>query len=118
MTPETLIARLRSGEAVDFATVMEVIEAHYEYTPTAFANGLRERRFVNQAGENEGSCKIFAFARLHHLSELETLALFGQHYDHVLSHPEGSDHRNIRIFAQDGWAGIEFFGAPPLRARH
>ncbi len=117
MDPQTLIAKVTSGEPLDFATVLEVIERHYEYTPTAFANGLKERRFVNHAGENEGSCKIFGFARLYGLSEQQTLALFGQHYSHVLSQPEGTDHRNIRTFTRDGWAGIEFFGQP-LRPRH
>jgi len=116
MNPNELITRLRSGESPDFATILAVIDSHYEYTPCTFANGLGDRRFVNQAGENEGSCKIFAFARMHGFSEQETLTLFGEHYRHVLSHPQGNDHRNIRTFMKDGWAGIEFLGEP-LRLR-
>lgn len=110
MTPRQLIERIRQGDEVAFADVLETIAAHYRYTPTAFANGLGSRRFVNAAGENEGSCKVFAFARLHGLDEAETLALFGEHYRHVLDTPAGTDHRNIRTFMADGWAGIEFFG--------
>ena len=116
MHPTELIDRIRRGEPLAFADVLATIARHYDYTPTAFANGTGERRFVNAAGENEGSCKVFAFARLHGLDEAATLALFGEHYRHVLATPEGSDHRNIRAFMRDGWAGIEFFGEP-LRPR-
>jgi len=101
---------------VEFTTTLAVIDAHYQYTPTAFANGVGKNRFVNRAGENEGSCKVLAFARQNELSEPETLALFGEHYQHVLAAHEDDDHRNIRTFMQDGWAGIEFTGEP-LRLR-
>jgi len=116
MTPQQLVARVRHGQPLRFAEVMAVIDRHYHYTPTAFANGLGERRFVNRAGENPGSCKVLAFARLHGLNASETLALFGEHYRHVLSTPDGQDHRNIRTFMVDGWQGVEFFGRP-LRPR-
>ncbi len=110
MRPNELIDRIRRGEVLAFADVLATIARHYDYTPTAFANGLGGRRFVNAAGENEGSCQVFAFARLHGLNEEETLALFGEHYRHVLETPDGDDHRNIRTFMADGWKGIEFFG--------
>jgi len=116
MTPETLIAKIRAGQKPDFATTLAVIDSCYEYTPVAFSNGLEERRIVNRAGENEGSCKVFGFASLHALTEEETLALFGEHYHHVLATPEGDDHRNIRTFMLDGWAGIQF-DQQPLKAR-
>ena len=59
-----------------------------------------------QQGENSGSCKIFAFAQLHHLDEASTLACFGAYYrDDVLKHPQGSDHQNIRQFINTGWQG-------------
>jgi len=116
MTAESLIAKIRAGQKLDFATTLAVIDSCYEYTPVAFSNGLEERRIVNLAGENEGSCKVFAFANLHGLTEQETLTLFGEHYQHVLATPTGDDHRNIRTFMQDGWAGIHF-DQPPLKAR-
>ena len=64
---------------------------------------------MNEAGTNEGSCKIFAFAQLHHLSEQATLACFGQYYrEDVLQNPQGNDHGNIRNFIKQGWQGITF----------
>lgn len=113
---EAFLERVRQGGPVRFRETLAVIEKFYHYTPTAFANGLGEARFVNEAGQNEGSCKIFAFARLQGLSKEETLRLFGEHYEHVLKTPEGTDHRNIRTFMRFGWQGIEFFG-DPLRQR-
>jgi hypothetical protein len=59
---------------------------------------------------NEGSCKIFAFALIHQLSEAQTLTLFGDYYHDVLNNPEGSGHQNIRNFIRDGWRGICFNG--------
>jgi len=64
---------------------------------------------VNSAGTNEGSCKIFAFALIHQLSEQQTLNLFGDYYRiDVLTDPNGSGHQNIRNFIRDGWQGIDF----------
>ena len=94
-------------EAVDFEATMAIIAEHYHYTPTAFRNG----EVTNAAGINEGSCKIFAFAQLNKLSEVETLACFGRFYrEDVLGNPEGDDHANIRNFMQTGWTGIQFEG--------
>lgn len=93
--------------SVDFAEVMSVIADHYDYTPTAFKNG----ELHNDAGQNEGSCKLFAFAKLHNLNEQQTLALFGGYYrDDVLGNPDGNDHGNIRNFMQSGWDGVVFSG--------
>ncbi|HEY0973155.1 MAG TPA: HopJ type III effector protein [Solimonas sp.] len=92
-------------EAVEFADTIAVIEAAYVYTPAAFRNG----DVHNAAGQNGGSCKIFAFARLQRLSEAQTLACFGRYYrDDVLQHPDNSDHPNIRNFMRSGWAGVHF----------
>ena len=96
-------------ENVEFDEVMAVIEACYDYTPAAFKNG----DVLNQAGENEGSCKVFAFAQMNALSEMETLFLFGQYYrKDVLGNPEGNDHANIRNFLLDGWLGVHFNSEP------
>lgn len=53
---------------------------------------------INAAGENEGSAKVFGFAKHHGLSQLDTLKLFGEHYAQVQATPNGTDHANIRNF--------------------
>ncbi|MCL9775785.1 HopJ type III effector protein [Vibrio methylphosphonaticus] len=90
-----------------FEQTMQVIDEHFDFNPVSFVNGETE----NQAGQNNGSCKIFAFAQIQGLGESSTLACFGQFYrDDVLKNPNGSDHANIRNFIQHGWAGIQFDG--------
>lgn len=94
---------------IQFSDTMAVIDAHYNYTPTPFKNGAT----YNEAGTNEGSCKVFAFAKIQGLDKAATLACFGQYYRiDVLEHPTGNDHANIRNFIQFGWDGIEFEGSP------
>ncbi len=106
MTPEQLTQQLEHG-AVDFQTVMGVIDQYYDFSPCEFRNG----ETVNAAGSNNGSCKIFAFAELHKLNEQSTLNAFGEYYTvDVLQHPNGEDHANIRNFIQHGWSGIQFSG--------
>jgi len=98
-------------EKIEFDQVMQVIEENYNYTPTRFTNGEGRDQVTNEAGSNEGSCKIFSFARLNNLDEKQTLACFGNYYrEDVLAHPENTDHANIRNFIQSGWAGIRFDG--------
>jgi len=110
MTFQTLLACLKNAEA-DFEDVIAYVSAHYEYTPTAFTNGTSADPIVNAAGQNEGSCRLFALAKLQDLSATDTVQLFGRFYrEDVLKHPEGSDHGNIRRFMRDGWAGIRFDG--------
>ena len=106
--PELLDMVRTSPETIEFNQVMQVIADNYRYTPTSFSNG----EVVNAAGSNEGSCKIFAFAQLNNLSEMETLSLFGRYYrEDVMGNPAGDDHANIRNFILDGWLGIRFDGA-------
>lgn len=109
-----LLEQIKSRpETIVFNDVLYVIAANYHYTPSRFSNGAGDDAVVSEAGKNEGSCKIFAFAKLHGLSETETLACFGHYYrDDVLKHPEGSDHANIRTFMRHGWSGIHFDQAP------
>ncbi|MBI5006027.1 MAG: HopJ type III effector protein [Nitrosomonadales bacterium] len=96
-----------SPESVSFDDTMAVIESLYEFTPTSFRNG----DLHNEAGKNNGSCKLFSFARLHGLSQQETLNCFGAYYrNDVLKHPQGTDHQNIRNFMRSGWEGIVFEG--------
>ncbi len=109
MTLAELLEQLRdSAQTVSFPQVIETINAHYDYTPAQFANGIGGDRIVNAAGTNEGSCRIFAFAQLNQLSQAETLACFGQFYRDVLNTPNGSDHANIRTFMRHGWTGVRF----------
>lgn len=97
----------KSLETIQFIDVIAFIDAHYDFTPTKFTNG----NTVNEAGQNNGSCKVFSFAKLNALSKEETLALFGDFYrTDVLKNPEGTDHQNIRSFIEFGWDGISFEG--------
>jgi hypothetical protein len=90
---------------IEFTDVMQVITEQYLYTPSRFTNG----DVTNEAGTNEGSCKLFSFAKMHNLTEQQTLDCFGIYYrDDVLNHPDGDDHGNIRNFIKTGWSGITF----------
>ncbi len=97
-------------ETVSFEEVIAYIQCHFHYMPTQFTNGIGEHKLVNEAGVNEGSCKIFTFGLLQELSESQTLLCFGQFYRDVLATPHGTDHANIRTFMQYGWNGIRFDG--------
>ncbi len=104
MLPEQL---KNAPETIQFTEVIAYIDEHYDFTPSKFTNG----NTVNEAGQNNGSCKVFSFARLNGLSKEETLHLFGEFYrEDVLKNPEGTDHQNIRNFMQYGWDGIAFEG--------
>lgn len=106
MTIDTLINNLKNNpKSTSFQDVIAVIDSNYQFMPTAFSNGNQ----TNTAGENNGSCKIFAFAKLHQLNVLQTLACFGHYYyEDVLLNPAGIDHQNIRNFMEFGWEGIRF----------
>lgn len=108
MSLQDFIRQLKTApETVEFDTTMAVIEANYDFSPTAFTNGDT----TNEAGQNNGSCKILAFGQLNGLSVDETLACFGKFYrDDVLGNPEGTDHQNIRNFIKNGWDGVHFNG--------
>ncbi len=110
MTVSDFIAKLSTPSSVDFEDTMTIINEHYNYQPTAFSNGTGDSKVTNDAGQNEGSCKIFAFAQLNELSQEATLLCFGRFYQDVLNTPQGTDHSNIRNFIKDGWAGIKFEG--------
>lgn len=96
-------------DSIAFSDTMAVIDGEYTFTPAAFTNGSLR----NEAGQNSGSCKLFAFAHLNQLSEQQTLACFGAYYrDDVLKHPEANDHQNIRNFMKTGWPGVKFEDMP------
>jgi DNA-binding IscR family transcriptional regulator len=110
MNIEELMQQLNTqADSIRFEDVIACIDEHFDYTPVHFSNGQGHDKVMNQAGSNEGSCKIFAFATLQGLNETQTLHCFAQYYrEDVLQHPEGNDHANIRTFMRHGWAGIQF----------
>jgi hypothetical protein len=112
MTLNEFIDAVKAGASVSFQQTQAVIAANYRYQATTFRNGIGDDAVQNPAGSNEGSCKLFAFARLHQLNEAQTLALFGDYYDEVLNDPDGTGHQNIRNFIKYGWPGIHFGGTP------
>lgn len=112
MSLNTFLEKIHSNNPVNFNDSIAVIGENYHYQPTEFSNGLYDQTILNEAGTNEGSCKIFAFALLHQLNEQQTLNLFGDYYRvDVLGNPDGNDHQNIRNFMRYGWQGIHFKGA-------
>ncbi|WP_010322436.1 HopJ type III effector protein [Marinobacterium stanieri] len=111
MTPEEFASRIGQDDSLDFEDTQAVISEYFDYTPCAFSNG----EVANDAGQNEGSCKIFALGQLLQLNQAQTLACFGRFYRDVLNTPDGSDHGNIRNFMVTGWDGIRFDGQPLQR---
>ncbi len=102
---EFLTAIEASPAQIAFSDTIKVIEDNYTFTETAFKNGDIE----NAAGENNGSCKIFAFAKLQNLGVEQTLQCFGDYYRvDVLQSPNSDDHQNIRNFIKHGWNGVNF----------
>lgn len=91
-----------NATAITFVETMQVIDSNYNFTPTAFTNG----EIKNEAGENSGSCKLFAFAIHQQLTKEETLFCFGEHYQSVLEDENGTSHQNIRNFIKTGFNGL------------
>jgi len=110
MELKSFLDKLRSEpESIEFADTISVIEGTYDYTPTAFTNG----DVTNEAGQNEGSCKIIAFAQLNKLTKEQTLQCFGKYYrEEVLNDPKGNNHQNIRQFMKHGFSRIYFEEEP------
>jgi hypothetical protein len=108
MNNKELLQKIQENpKSVSFSDCLEVIDSTYSFKPTAFRNGDT----YNEAGQNNGSCKIFSFAKKHGLTEEQTLNCFGTYYrNDVLNNPDGTDHQNIRNFMKYGWKGIEFEG--------
>jgi hypothetical protein len=102
---QTLITDLKLN-VIPFSEVIKFIETYYNHQPTAFKNGDA----YNEATQNQGSAKVFAFAQLNNLSAADTLYLFAEHYQSVLANPDGADHQNIRQFMAKGWEGVVFEG--------
>jgi hypothetical protein len=108
MKLDTFLNKVKNQkEAIEFSDLISIIDTNYHFTPTQFSNA----KLINKAGENDGSCKLFSFAKHHKLTEPQTLSCFGAYYrDDVLLHPDDDNHQNIRNFMKTGWAGIHFEG--------
>lgn len=110
MTLEQFLNSLQQADklkAVQFQDTINVIDQNYNFTPCAFQNGSQH----NAAGQNNGSCKILAFALLNHLTVEQTLNCFGEYYrKDVLQHPDKDDHQNIRNLITHGLKGLQFEG--------
>lgn len=100
------LLNLVNQPGTQFGEVIAWIDQQYSFTPTQFQNGEQ----LNEANQNNGSCKVFALAQLLSLTPEQTLHLFCEHYRAVLEHPEGTDHQNIRQFMQQGCEGLSFSG--------
>src|SRR5690606_28454544 len=92
------------SKTLQFAAILAYIDTHYTYTASAFQNGSK----YNAEDENQESAKVLSFAKLHNLSQNDTLKLFAEHYEAVQLTPQGTDHQNIRQFMQHGWTGLQF----------
>ena len=108
MTVAELVEKIKTqAGSVQFSEIIETVDANYTFTPTAFKNG----ETMNEANQNNGSCKVFSFAKKLNLTKEETLVCFGDYYrKDVLENPDGTDHQNIRNFITFGWEGIVFDG--------
>jgi len=109
MSLSLFLQQIKNNEAVSFDETITIISENYNYQETEFSNGLADKKLINAAGTNEGSCKIFSFAQINQLDQQQTLNLFGDFYrKDVLEDPSGNGHQNIRNFMQFGWDGIHF----------
>ncbi len=113
MTTQQFLTKLKATPtAIVFSETIAAIDSSYNFTPTTFKNGTA----INKAGENSGSCKVFAFAKLKKLTKKETLFCFGEHYQNVLEDIDGTSHQNIRNFMQTSFEGL-FFEGEALEAK-
>ncbi|UCS93122.1 HopJ type III effector protein [Echinicola marina] len=104
----TLLEKIKTNpETITFPEVIAYIDENYDFIPTKFTNGDT----TNEPNQNNGSCKIFSFAKLQGFNQDQTLNLFGDFYrEEVLEDPKGTGHQNIRNFIKSGWEGILFDG--------
>ena len=60
MTVAELVQKIKTqAENIQFSEIIETVDANYNFTPTAFKNG----ETMNEANQNNGSCKVFSFAK-------------------------------------------------------
>lgn len=91
----------------NFQETLDNIKSHYQTIGSSFNNG----EIKNSTSQNQGSAIIFSFSLLNNLTKEETLSLFGEHYEEVVSNknnPEYDKHANIRQFMKTGFEGLNF----------
>ena len=59
----------KAPERINFTAVIEYIDEHYDFIPTQFTNG----ETINEPNKNNGSCKVFSFAKLNDWLCLENI---------------------------------------------
>jgi hypothetical protein len=100
------------SDAHQFAATLAFINAWFDFMPTGFRNGT----VVNNREQNQGSCRVLAFALLQQLSASQALKCFGEHYRDVLATPGKDNHHNLRRVQAEGLSDIQF-DQPPLRRK-
>jgi hypothetical protein len=95
-----------------FASTLAFINQWFDFAPTAFRNG----KVANSAEQNQGSCRVLAFALMQKLSADQALKCFGEHYRDVLATPNMDNHHNLRRVQAEGLVDIHF-DQPPLRRK-
>lgn len=103
MEIHSLLQQLKLKQ-LKFQDVLDFIEQKFTYTASSFQNGNQS----NASDQNQGSARVLFLAKMNSLSEEDTLTLFAEHYQDVLSQPEGTNHANIRQFIENGWGGVSF----------
>lgn len=103
--------RALDSDAHQFAATLAFINEWYDFTPTAFRNGS----VANGADQNQGSCRVLAFALMEGLSAEQALKCFGEHYRDVLATPGVDNHHNLRRLQKEGLRDIQFDAAPLRR---
>jgi len=59
MSVDLFIEKLtNTSDDIAFSDTMALIESHFDYTPSRFTNGAGDNQAINEAGTNEGSCKM------------------------------------------------------------
>jgi len=110
MTLDQFLAGLNeTPKKTQFTDTMQLIDTYYHFTPCEFTNGKQ----LNEANQNNGSCKLISFAKLNKLDIEQTLQCFGDYYRiDVLQNPDNDDHQNIRNLMIFGWEGVSFKTLP------
>lgn len=99
-----MLKKIQNLEIIKFSDLIDLIDNDYNYQNCSFKNG----DIVNKIDENQGSGKVFYFAKENNLNQEQTLLCFGEYYQDVLTDKNGNSHQNIRNFIKYGWNGIEF----------
>ena len=79
-------------------------------------NAFRNGKVANSAEQNQGSCRVLAFALMQNLSAAQALKCFGEHCRDVLATPGKDNHHNLRRVQAEGLGDIHF-EQPPLRRK-